>query len=591
MKRVLLLSLSLLFVILGAVAQTKTGSTKVSKTANPQPFNYSSELQNKANAGDMTALFQLGYCYYIGGKTPLCPNNPYTGVGNRAEAMKLLQQAADKGHVYAKFLMGCYYYYGYEPAKLDYATATKYFEESANAGCADAMVNLGVMYGNGVGVEVNEQKASQYMEKAAEHGSALAQYNMFVFLKDSDFQKGVAWLKKAADQGHATALRDLGMMTVTGQGVEPNPALGIEMEKKAIDYGNTESYYDLGYFYANGVGVEKDIDLASIYFYKSMKAGKAAAKNVLQELYKAGAQNAFTFNNYEGWIGYLGIKERTFDKSKTVAGNTKSASAANKQISDIDSDIPVAEAANESTFAVIIANENYQDETKVDFALNDGETFRKYCQKALGLPEENIHLRKNATLNNIKGEITWMQQVAKAFDGKAKFIVFYAGHGIPDEATGTSYLLPVDGKGSMIETAYSLADFYKELGDMPAERVTVFMDACFSGSKRGEGMLASARGVAIKAKPQSPKGKMVVFSAAQGDETAYPYKDKKHGMFTYFLLKKIQETKGDVSLGDLGEYVTEQVTRRSIVSNGKSQTPTVSSSITMKNSWRSLKLK
>ena len=126
---------------------------------------------------------------------------------------------------------------------------------------------------------------------------------------------------------------------------------------------------------------------------------------------------------------------------------------------------------------------------------------------------------------------------------------------------------------------------------MPAERVTVFMDACFSGSKRGEGMLASARGVAIKAKTEAPKGKMVVFSAASGDETAYPLKDKEHGLFTYYLLKKLKETKGDVTYGELGSYITEQVSRKSIVSNGKSQSPTVTPSQNVAGTWKTMKLK
>ncbi|WP_321436645.1 hypothetical protein [uncultured Bacteroides sp.] len=43
-------------------------------------------------------------------------------------------------------------------------------------------------------------------------------------------------------------------------------------------------------------------------------------------------------------------------------------------------------------------------------------------------------------------------------------------------------------------------------------------------------------------------GNVVVFSTAQGDETAYPYKEKGHGLFAYFLLKKTQETKGAVTL-------------------------------------------
>lgn len=259
--------------------------------------------------------------------------------------------------------------------------------------------------------------------------------------------------------------------------------------------------------------------------------------------------------------------------------------------SDVDVNLPSNATNNENTFAIIFANENYQEEAKVDYAQNDGKMFKEYCHKVLGLPEDNIHIRNDATLNNIKAEVSWMQQVAKAYNGQARFIVFYAGHGIPDEKSAAAYLLPVDGKGTMLDTGYSLAKLYETLGNMPAERVTVFMDACFSGSKRGEGMLASARGVAIKAKTQSPQGKMVVFSAAQGDETAYPYKEKEHGLFTYYLLKKLKETKGNVTYGELSTYLETEVKRKSIVANSKSQTPTVNASQSFANSWKNMKLK
>ena len=259
--------------------------------------------------------------------------------------------------------------------------------------------------------------------------------------------------------------------------------------------------------------------------------------------------------------------------------------------SDVDKNIPEASATNANTFAIIIANENYLKETPVQYALNDGQMFKTYCQKVLGLPEDNIHYTEDATLNMILTEVDWIAKVAKAYNGEASLIVYYAGHGIPDEASGSSYLLPVDGIGNNLRTGYSLAELYKTLGTLPARSVTVFMDACFSGAKRGEGMLASARGVAIKAKPEAPKGNMVVFSAAQGDETAYPYEDKGHGLFTYFLLKKLQETKGQVSLGELAQYVQQQVSRRSIVTNGKSQTPCVTPSESVVGTWKGKMLK
>ena len=68
-------------------------------------------------------------------------------------------------------------------------------------------------------------------------------------------------------------------------------------------------------------------------------------------------------------------------------------------------------------------------------------------------------------------------------------------------------------------------------------------------------MLATARGVAIKPKASTPGGNVIVFSAATGDETAYPYDEKGHGLFTYFLLKKLQENKGNVTLGELSAYL------------------------------------
>ena len=259
--------------------------------------------------------------------------------------------------------------------------------------------------------------------------------------------------------------------------------------------------------------------------------------------------------------------------------------------SDVDKNIPISKETNENTFALIIANESYKNVESVPFAANDGSIFSEYCKKTLGISEKHIYLALNATLNDIKHNIDLIGQAMDAYNGEAQIIVYYAGHGIPNEADKSAYLLPVDGYSSNVETGYSLKDLYAALSEHPAKSVTVFLDACFSGTKREGDMLASARGVAIKIDETVPVGNMVVFAASQGDETAYPYKNQGHGMFTYFLLKKLQETEGDVSLGDLSEYVIDQVRKTSIDENEKMQTPTITPADKVQNEWKNWTLK
>ncbi|MEI6047434.1 MAG: caspase family protein [Bacteroidota bacterium] len=259
--------------------------------------------------------------------------------------------------------------------------------------------------------------------------------------------------------------------------------------------------------------------------------------------------------------------------------------------SDVDVNIPVGTQINDKTFVVIIANENYQKEAKVQFAANDGKVFKEYCEKTLGIPSKNIHFALDASFGNMKSEIKWISDVASAFTGQAKIIFYYAGHGMPNEADKSAYLLPVDGFSSDFETAIKLSDLYNRLNVNPSQSVTVFLDACFSGSARDNGMLANARGVKIIPKDDIIKGNMIVFSAATGEETAYPYKEKEHGLFTYFLLKKLQDSKGNVDYQTLSDYIIENVKQQSIVVNQKSQTPQVNTSVAIQNTWQAMKIK
>lgn len=261
-------------------------------------------------------------------------------------------------------------------------------------------------------------------------------------------------------------------------------------------------------------------------------------------------------------------------------------------VSDIDINIPVGiNDPLKSTIAIIIANENYKRVPKVPHALNDGIIFRKYLTLTFGIPEENIEYLEDASLNDIKYALNKVSLKCETSKDQISLIIYYAGHGVPDDKTNEAYLLPIDGFGTDPKSGLNMEDFYESLSGMPAKSVIVLLDACFSGAKRDGGMLMATRGITIKPNMKVPDGKLIVLSATSEDPTAFPIEDQKHGLFTYTLLRKIQETNGDITWGELADYVTETVKTRSIDLAGKLQSPTVSVSPSIKDSWRNQKIR
>lgn len=257
--------------------------------------------------------------------------------------------------------------------------------------------------------------------------------------------------------------------------------------------------------------------------------------------------------------------------------------------SDVDINIPVVNKKNNNTFVFIIANENYSAVANVPFALNDGNAFKEYCVKTLGVNENRVTYYKDATFGQMTECVELIKQKAKVYKGDATIIFYYAGHAFPDGASQARHLLPVDGNSRIPSTTYSLKNLYSELGDLPVKKVICFIDACFSGATRDDGMLMADRGVVLQ-RAEVPQGNLVVFTAADSIGTAHQYSDKSHGMFTYFLLKKLQDTKGDVSLKDLSDYVIDNVRKTSIDVNMKLQNPIIKISPAMRNEWQDIKL-
>lgn len=251
---------------------------------------------------------------------------------------------------------------------------------------------------------------------------------------------------------------------------------------------------------------------------------------------------------------------------------------------------PVTGEKKENTVAVIISNEDYEMVDKVPLAINDGLAFREYCVKTLGLPMQNIKYYPNASLGKMRKAVNDIKSLAEAYKGELSLLIYYSGHGIPDNDSKDAFLLPVDADGSDMSVCMSMRKLYEDLGNMNVEQCVVFLDACFSGAKRDGEMIVSARGVAIKPRETQVSGKTVVFSATSDAEAAYAYTDQEHGLFSYYLLKKLQETKGKVKLGELADYLKKEVPIQSLKINSKKQTPTVAVSPGIEDTWRKLKI-
>ena len=526
---------------------------------------------------------------------------------------QIADECVEKGHEY---------YYGRNGVSKDYTEAVKWYRKAAEQGHSNAQNYLGDCYFYGQGVAKDYTEAVKWYRKAAEQGHSNAQN----YLGDcyfygqgvaKDYKLAMEWFQKSAAQNNLNAIRTIGFMYEKGMGVTQDYHIAKEWYQKAADKGEPYSQYNLANLYYIGGGLGKDYKLAMEWFQKSAAKGCLEAMLAIGYLYENGLGVTQDYHKAKEWCqkalnsdpnftdaetSLANIEKKIAEQSNnnnSITQNTttttqpKQQSVAQPQTKDgidiVDKGIPVISRVNNNTFAIIIANEDYQAETKVEYAKNDGEVFKNYCHKTLGLPEKNVHFVANATRNNIIGELFWLSQVCNAFKGEVSVIFYYAGHGLPDEDSGSAYLLPVDGNSQILPTCYSINELYETLGKLPAKKVTVLMDACFSGAKRNGGMLASARGVAIKAKVSDPKGSMIVLSAAQGNETAYKYEEAKHGLFTYFLLKKLKDSKGDVTMGELSRYIQDQVGRYSIVENGKSQTPTVQTSNNLRSTWESMK--
>ena len=308
---------------------------------------------------------------------------------------------------------------------------------------------------------------------------------------------------------------------------------------------------------------------------------------------KNNATYATTSINYKFNDIVIDVEDKAGGISSNIKKGTNSITIGK---SDVDTDIPVNPVVKSNTYALVIGNEDYStfqpgltSEINVDFAANDAKMFKEYCVKTLGVPEKQIKLLINGTSAQMSQSVAWLTNLAKIEEGNAEILFYYSGHGLPDEQTKEGYLIPVDVSGSNANQGLKLNELYAKLNEYPAKKVSVFLDACFSGGARNQGLIAM-KGVKVKPKDNVVNGNMVVLTSSTGEESSGVYREKQHGYMTYFLLKNLQESKGNITYKDLANSVINNVKKETALS-GKVQTPQLNYSTAVDGTWEGWKIK
>ena len=117
-------------------------------------------------------------------------------------------------------------------AANDYKTAAYYLSFFASNGDARAQYNLGVLYRDGLGVEINPKVSLSWFLLAAEQNHMLANYAVGLLLRDGPAnvknpERASFYLKEAVYLGHALAPLELGNMYLSGDYVPMDRALAF----------------------------------------------------------------------------------------------------------------------------------------------------------------------------------------------------------------------------------------------------------------------------------------------------------------------------------------------------------------------------
>jgi hypothetical protein len=250
-------------------------------------------------------------------------------------------------------------------------------------------------------------------------------------------------------------------------------------------------------------------------------------------------------------------------------------------IADVDEYILSAPAAkpDPGLWAVVVGVEKYRNHALADatYAQRDALAMREYFVRILGVPRDQVLVYINADATKTAIDELLEYDLPSRIQNASQVLFYFAGHGHPGAGEQDKYLVPFDGNiHALTRTGISIRKLYEDLAQLHAQSRIVFLDSCFSGNTaRGEQvepLIKGARGAYVEVQLAVPPG-VVAFSAAAANQESNVYRDKSHGLFTYFLMQAMQARPGNMSA--LSRQVIEAVKSQAgkLWGNAQTQTP------------------
>jgi uncharacterized protein len=223
--------------------------------------------------------------------------------GDYATTLREWKLLAEQGNADAQYKLGLMYDKRQRISK-DYKTSVKFWRRlAAEQGNAHAQHNLGWLYQQGKGVPKNNKIAAKWWALAANQGLANAQFYkglLYLFslreIQDIVFSRlfdiisasrgfgiydnAAYWYLLAAEQGHADAQSNLGVMYHQGKVIPHDDKTAAKWYTFAAEKGVFSAQFNLANMYDRGQGVLQDDVYAHMWFNIAASSGTAnAARN------------------------------------------------------------------------------------------------------------------------------------------------------------------------------------------------------------------------------------------------------------------------------------------------------------------------